>query len=80
MHDACWVVLCCVDRCTVRLQLLGLSEIGGDLDGGLLVTDESQAFNGGFIWGAGGAVQWRDDSVGSAATVVLEHWPKSTQV
>jgi L-alanine-DL-glutamate epimerase-like enolase superfamily enzyme len=36
--------------CTCSAHLLALSDIGGDLDGDLLVQEESQLFNGGFIW------------------------------
>jgi len=44
--------------------LLGLAEIGGDLDGGLLVTDESQLFSGGFEWTIAG-VKWPAGCIGS---------------
>lgn len=36
--------------CTCSAHLLSLSEIGGDLDGDLLVKEESQIFRGGFAW------------------------------
>lgn len=36
--------------CTCSAHLLSLSAIGGDLDGDLLVKEESQGFDGGFEW------------------------------
>jgi len=36
--------------CTCSSHLMSLSEIGGDLDGDLLITENSQAFTGGFEW------------------------------
>ncbi|KAF0979728.1 hypothetical protein FDP41_001396 [Naegleria fowleri] len=36
--------------CTCSSHLMSLSEIGGDLDGDLLVTESSQAFEKGFTW------------------------------
>ncbi|KAG2383378.1 hypothetical protein C9374_004715 [Naegleria lovaniensis] len=36
--------------CTCSSHLMALSEIGGDLDGDLLVTESSQAFENGFTW------------------------------
>jgi L-alanine-DL-glutamate epimerase-like enolase superfamily enzyme len=38
--------------CTCFAHLLGLSDIGGDLDGGLLVDDDSQILIGNFEWTA----------------------------
>jgi len=42
--------------CTCSAHLLALSELGGDLDGDLLVGEETQPFNGGFEWGNEGLV------------------------
>ncbi|KAL9648674.1 hypothetical protein ABK040_016302 [Willaertia magna] len=36
--------------CTCSAHLMSLSEIGGDLDGDLLVNESSQLFNNGFEW------------------------------
>ena len=43
--------------CTCSAHLLSLSAIGGDLDGDLLVKEESQGFDGGFQWGTESADQ-----------------------
>jgi len=36
--------------CSCSAHLLSLSDIGGDLDGGLLVNEESQLYSGGMEW------------------------------
>ena len=40
--------------CSCSAHLLSLSSIGGDLDGDLLVKEESELYEGGFAWGTGG--------------------------
>lgn len=53
-------------------QLLPLSDLGGDLDGTLLVRPETDWFNAGFQWGADGLAEWSSTSDATGVGVVLK--------
>ncbi len=49
---------------TTAAHLLPLTDNGGDLDGSLLVTEDSQKFHHGFIWNEEGCIVWNPNQFG----------------